>query len=42
MPPQIDKEAHQQFQDRQRIVLTLVERVQIGKDRKLHVTFKPD
>lgn len=42
VPPQDDEEAHQQFEDRQRIVLTLVERVHIGKDRKLEVTFKLD
>jgi chromosome segregation ATPase len=41
-PPQNDEEAQQQYEDKRRIVQTLVERVQIGKDRELKVTFKLD
>ena len=39
-PPQNDGEAHEQFQDKRRIVQTLVERVNIGGGREIRVVFK--
>ncbi len=41
-PPQNSEEAHEQFKDKRVIVQTLVEKVNIGKDRKLETTFKLD
>lgn len=41
-PPQNSEEAHEQFKDKRVIVQTLVEKVNIGKDRKMETTFKLD
>jgi hypothetical protein len=40
--PETEEEQHELFQMRRQIVLALVEKVMIGKDRKLTVVFKLD
>ncbi len=41
-PPQNNEEAHEQFEDKRRVVQTLVERININKERKLEIVFKLD
>ena len=41
-PPQDEEEAHRQFEEKRWVVQTLVERVNIGKDRDIKTVFKLD